>query len=113
LRRGRDATERSVGDERLDPARRAHELHHDENAAQHEQAVEQARADGAERQQIGDRPAAGERSAEYLGGDQDGGADDRQHVSPENAAGPQRRGGIHGGRTFLETEPGFKAQMPI
>ena len=43
------------GDERLDAARRAHEQHHDDDAAEHEKPVKQARADRAEPQQSGDR----------------------------------------------------------
>ena len=83
-----------VGDERLDAARRAHEQHHDDDAAEHEKPVKQARADRAEPQQSGDRPAAGERGAEYFGTDEDGRADDGQHVLPEDAARPLRRGHV-------------------
>ena len=59
------------GDERLDAARRAHEQHHDDDAAEHEEPVKQARADRAEPQQSGDRPAVGERGAEHVGADED------------------------------------------
>jgi hypothetical protein len=83
-----------VGDERLDAARRAHEQHHDDDAAEHEKPVKQARADRAEPQQSGDRPAAGERGAEHFGTDEDGRADDGQHVLPEDAARPLRRGRV-------------------
>ena len=38
---------------------------------EHEQAVENARADLAEREQVGDRPAAGEGGAEHFRADQD------------------------------------------
>ena len=60
-----------VGDERLDAARRAHGQHPDDDAAEHEELVKQARADRAEPQQSGDRPAAGERGAEHFGADED------------------------------------------
>ena len=47
----------------------AHELHHNHDPAEHEQSIEKPRPEGAERQQIGDRPASGESSAEDLGAD--------------------------------------------
>ena len=59
------------GDERLDAARRAHGQHPEDDAAEHEELVKQARADRAEPQQSGDRPAAGERGAEHFGADED------------------------------------------
>src|SRR5215831_21285419 len=54
------------------------------------------RADRAKPQQIGNRPAAGERGAEHFGTDEDGRADDGQHVFPEDAARPLRRGRVQG-----------------
>ena len=78
----------SVGrGERLDAARGADELHHHNDAAQHEHAVEDARAKRAEREQVGDRPAAGESRAEYLDADQDRRADDGEHVLPTTRRG--------------------------
>jgi len=89
-----------VGDERLDAASRAHEQHHDDDSAEHEQPVKQARADRAEPQQRGDRPAAGERGAEHFGTDEDGRADDGQHVFPEDAARPLRRGRVQSAAVY-------------
>ena len=94
----------SVGrGERLDAARGADELHHHRDAAQHEHAVEQARAERADREQVGDRPASGESRAEYLDTDQDRRADDGEHVLPDDAAGALGCGLIHGGGTFFES----------
>src|SRR5208282_4793018 len=52
------------GCERLDAARGADELHHDDDAAQYEQPVENARAERAQNEQVGDRPATGKGGAE-------------------------------------------------
>src|SRR5208283_2829338 len=71
--------------ERLDAARGADELHHDDDTGQHEQPVENARANRAEREQVGDRPAAGKGGTEHFGADQNRRADHRQHVLPEDA----------------------------
>src|SRR5450759_1191818 len=66
--------------------RGAHELHHDGDATEHEQAVEDSLPDAAEVEQSGERPAAGEGGAEHLGADQDGGADHGDDVEPDDAA---------------------------
>jgi hypothetical protein len=72
--------------ERLDAMRGTNELSHDGQAADHEHDVEHARARSAEIEQGGDRPRTGERRAEHLGADQDGGADDGDNVKPVDAA---------------------------
>ena len=53
----------------------ADELRHDGDAAEHEHAVEDPLPDAAEVKQSGERPRAGEGSAEHLGANQNGSAD--------------------------------------
>ena len=62
---------------------------------------------------------AGERRAEHFGTDEDGRADDGQHVLPEDAGRPLRRGRVQSaalssklGPDSRRTPPGLRAAQP-
>src|SRR5262249_2719581 len=72
--------------EGLDAVCGADELRHEDKATEHEHHVEDPRAEAAEVEQGGDGPGAGERGAEHLRADKDGGADNGNDVKPDDAA---------------------------
>src|SRR5262245_6726118 len=110
MRRGPSAlrARQSVFGERLDTTRGADELHHDEDADQKENALQNEdtgelrnvevetdqgqndvrRADQqmAKTGEVLERPAAGKSGAKHLGADQNGGAEHGQHMHPKDAA---------------------------
>src|SRR5215204_543963 len=76
----------SAFDEGLDALCVQDETHHDQDTEQEEHALQDVHGVAVEVKQIGEGPAGGEGAAEHLGADQDGGAEDRQHVQPVDAA---------------------------
>jgi hypothetical protein len=72
--------------ERLYPLGGPDESGHDQKAAREKDNFENVRADSAEIEQAGHRPASGEGRAKHLRPDQNGGAYHREHIDPEDPA---------------------------
>ena len=71
------------------------EAHHNGDAAEEEDALEDVDARALEVKQVREGPAGGKGAAEHLGANQDRGAHHGHHVEPVDAAALGLSGGVH------------------